>query len=163
MSQHLSTQNISIGNKIPTFSVKDHEGIEIDSEDLIGSPFILYFYPKNDTPGCTQEACEFRDELESFESLDTLVIGVSPDDSESHARFIKKNRINFTLVCDGNFDLARKFEVTKEKEVDGKQTLGITRSTFFIDSSGIIRWMEKPVIVDGHIERTLAAVKKHVR
>lgn len=163
MSQNLSTQNIGIGNNIPSFSVKDHEGIEIDSEDLIGSPFILYFYPKDDTSACTQEACEFRDELESFESLDTLVIGVSPDDSASHLRFIKKNRINFTLICDENFDLARKFEVTKEKEVDGKKTLGIIRSTFFIDSSGVIRWMEKPVIVDGHIERTLAAVKKYVR
>lgn len=143
---------INIGDTVPEFKTKDYEGFELDSNDLIGSPFVLYFYPKDDTPGCTREACSFRDNMERLDELDTLVIGVSPDDAESHAKFIEKHHLNFTLLCDSNLALAKKFDVIQ----DGK----IERSTFIIDADGLIQWIERPVNVEGHTERVVKAVAK---
>ncbi len=150
------TGSIKIGDTIPDFSIKDYDGIEIESEDLIGSPFVLYFYPKDDTPGCTLQACAFRDNMDIFDNLETTVLGVSADSAESHHNFIKKHNLNFTLLCDENLDLARKFGVIQE---NGERT-GILRSTFVIDAAGIVRWIENPVTVEGHAERVLAAVEK---
>jgi len=152
-----------VGDRIPAFATKDYEGIELESEDLIGSPFVLYFYPKDDTPGCTLEACSFRDSMDMFDDLETTVIGVSPDDAASHAKFIQKHGLNFTLLCDEKMSLAKKFGAVREKDVDGKKTLGILRSTFVIDSAGIIRWLERPVNVEGHSERVLKAVERLVK
>lgn len=154
---------IKVGDRIPSFSVHDHEGMEIDDEDLIGSPFVLYFYPKDDTPGCTKEACSFRDNMEKLDHLDTLVIGVSPDNAVSHSQFIEKHDLNFTLLCDENLALARKFDAIQEKEVGGKKTQGILRSTFVADSEGIIRWIEKPVNVEGHADRVIKVVEQLVQ
>lgn len=151
---------MKIGDKIPHFSVKDYDGIELESEDLIGSPFVLYFYPKDDTPGCTTEACSFRDNMELFDDLETTVIGVSPDSADSHQRFIQKHNLNFTLLCDETLDLARKFGATQEKNSGDKKTTGILRSTFVVDATGIIRWIEQPVSVDGHSERVFKAVQQ---
>lgn len=152
-----------VGDKIPTFAAEDYEGIELESEDLLGSPFILYFYPKDDTPGCTAEACSFRDSMDMFDDLETTVIGVSPDNAESHAKFIEKHRLNFTLLCDENLDLAKKFGAIQEKDVGGKKVQGVLRSTFVVDSAGMIYWMESPVNVEGHAERVLKAVKQMVK
>lgn len=149
-----------IGDKIPAFAIKDYEGIELESEDLIGSPFVLYFYPKDDTPGCTQEACSFRDSMDMFDDLETTVIGVSPDNAASHAKFIQKHGLNFTLLCDENMAMAKKFGAIKEKDVDGQKTTGVLRSTFVIDSAGYIRWLERPVNVEGHADRVLKAVER---
>ncbi len=157
------TNSIKVGDSMPSFSIHDDEGIEIDSQDLLGSPFVLYFYPKDDTPSCTLEACSFRDNFEKLDELNTMVIGVSPDSAESHANFRHKFGLNFTLFCDHQLELARKFDAVQEKEVDGKKKLAILRSTFIIDSSGIIRWIEKPVSVEGHIERVLAAVRQNIK
>lgn len=151
---------MKIGDKIPHFSVKDYDGIELESEDLIGSPFVLYFYPKDDTPGCTTEACSFRDNMELFDDLETTVIGVSPDSADSHQRFIQKHNLNFTLLCDETLDLARKFGATQEKNNGDKKTTGILRSTFVVDATGTIRWIEQPVSVDGHSERVFKAVQQ---
>lgn len=142
-----------VGDKIPDFSIRDYEGIELESEDLIGSPFILYFYPKDDTPGCTKEACAFRDAIDIFDNCDTTVIGVSPDSADSHAKFIKKHNLNFTLLCDEDMALARKFGAVKD------QGAGILRSTFIIDSAGKIRWIERPVDVEGHADRVIKALQ----
>ncbi|MEI8125694.1 MAG: peroxiredoxin [Parachlamydiaceae bacterium] len=142
-----------VGDSIPDFVIKDYEGIELESEDLIGSPFVLYFYPKDDTPGCTKEACAFRDSMEMFDDLEATVIGVSPDNAESHATFIQKHELNFTLLCDQNMAMARKFGAVNEKG-------GIIRSTFVVDSSGTIRWVERPVSVEGHVERVIQAMKE---
>jgi len=147
-----------IGDKIPFFSLKDQHGEEVTSDDLIGSPFVLYFYPKDDTPGCTKEACSFRDKMEDLDQIDALVIGVSPDDPSSHANFIKKYGLNFTLLSDERLELARHFDAIQEKELEGKKSLSILRSTFIIDSSGTIVWKEQPVAVDGHTERVLEAL-----
>ena len=88
------SQPIKVGDKIPAFKIHDHEGMEIEAEDLIGSPFVLYFYPKDDSPTCTEEACSFRDNMDQLDELETLVIGVSPDDSTSHNKFIEKLNIS---------------------------------------------------------------------
>jgi thioredoxin-dependent peroxiredoxin len=151
---------LKIGDKIPRFSVRDYEGIELESDDLIGNPFVLYFYPKDDTPGCIMEACSFRDKMEIFDHLDTLVIGISPDSPESHQTFIKKHHLNFTLLCDETMDVAKKFGAIQEKVNGDKRGRGILRSTFVIDAAGIVRWIEQPVSIDGHSERVLAAVEQ---
>jgi len=151
---------IKIGDRIPKFSIKDYEGIELDSEDLIGAPVVLYFYPKDDTPGCTSEACSFRDSLDMFDELETIVLGVSPDDAKSHIQFIKKHDLNFTLLCDEKLELATKFGAIQEREKEGMKIPSVLRSTFLIDPQGIVRWMEKPVSVEGHAERVLLAVKQ---
>lgn len=154
---------INIGERIPPFSIFDHEGLQIEDEDLIGSPFVIYFYPKDDTPGCTKEACEFRDNLDKLDHLDTLVIGVSPDNADSHNKFIEKHGLNFTLLCDEKLDLARKFGAVQEKESGGKKVLGVMRSTFVVDSAGIVRWIEAPASVEGHAARVLKAVEQVVQ
>ncbi len=154
---------INIGDRIPSFSINDYESLQIDDEDLIGSPFVLYFYPKDDTPGCTKEACDFRDSMDKLDQLDTLVIGVSPDNSTSHNKFIEKYDINFTLLCDEQLDLARKFGVVQERESGERKVQSIMRSTFVIDSLGIVRWAEVPVSVEGHVMRVLKAVEQVVR
>lgn len=151
-------KEVKIGDKIPNFSIQDYEGIEIESEDLIGNPFVLYFYPKDDTPGCTLQACSFRDNMELFNDLDVQIIGVSPDNAESHNKFMEKHRLNFTLLCDEDKELAKKFGAIQEKE---NQT-AIIRSTFIVDAEGIVRWIEKPVVVDGHSQRVLEALESRV-
>lgn len=152
--------DVKVGSKAPEFVSLDYEDMEIGSDDLRGMPYILYFYPKDDSPGCTKEACSFRDTLESFDELNIQVIGVSPDDQESHARFAEKHNLDFPLLCDENYELAKKFGVLEEKTVDGQKTLAYVRSTFLVDGDGIIRWIEKPVNVEGHANRVLEAIKK---
>lgn len=151
---------LKVGDKIPSFTIHDHEGMEIETDDLIGSPFVLYFYPKDDTPGCTKEACSFRDNMERLDELDTLVIGVSGDNAESHNKFIDKNDLNFTLLCDEDLALAHKFGATQEYNADGKKKTGIQRATFVVDSTGVIRWIEQPVSVEGHTDRVIKAVEQ---
>ncbi len=144
---------VNIGDRIPSFSIKDNEGDELTDDDLIGSPAVIYFYPKDNTPGCTKQACSFRDNMERLDDLETVVIGVSPDDAKSHEKFIKKQNLNFTLIPDENMELCRKFNVKKGM-------LGIERTTFVIDSEGIIRWIERPVDVTGHVDRVIHALEE---
>lgn len=153
---------VNVGDKIPRFRIKDNEGFEVASDDLLGSPFVLYFYPKDGTPGCTKEACSFRDTVDELDLLDTLVIGISPDSVESHEKFIKDHNLNFTLLCDESCELARQFGAMQEKEVGGKLTKSVERTTFLIDANGVIRWIERPVNVEGHAERVLQEVRKIV-
>lgn len=153
---------MDIGDKIPHFTLKDFEGIDLDSDDLLGSPFILYFYPKDNTPNCTRQACDIRDQMDMFDDLETTVLGISPDNGPSHADFIRKNNLNFTLLCDPDMALAKKFGAVKETEVDGALKSSILRSTFIVDAEGVIRWCERPVDVDGHALRVLKALRKVV-
>ncbi|MBA3957476.1 MAG: peroxiredoxin [Parachlamydiaceae bacterium] len=143
---------INEGDAIPAFRIKDSEGYEITDEDLVGSPVVIYFYPQDDTPGCTKEACSFRDNLARLEALDALVIGISPDSSESHDQFQSKYDLNFTLLADQNMELCKKFDVVH----DGK----LERITFVVDSEGIIQWIERPVDVSGHVDRVIQAVQE---
>lgn len=146
---------VQVGDAIPEFKANDQEGFEITTEDLFGSPVVFYFYPKDDTPGCTKEACEFRDNMERLQAYDVVVIGVSPDSGASHQKFINKHSLNFTLLTDENLELSKKFGVTKG-------ILGIERSTFLIDRDGIIRWLERPVSVSGHVDRVIEAIKANL-
>lgn len=144
---------VNIGDTIPAFKIKDNENYELTDEDLIGSPVVIYFYPKDDTPGCTKEACSFRDNMARLESMDVLVIGVSPDNADSHKNFASKHALNFTLLSDSNLELCQKFGVPKGM-------LGIERTTFVIDAEGIIRWIERPVSVSGHVDRVIKALEE---
>lgn len=147
---------INIGDYIPEFMAVDQEGFEITDEDLLGANVVLYFYPKDDTPSCTKQACGFRDTMEEIEDMDAVVIGVSADDETSHQKFTEKYGLNFTLLSDPKMEMARAFDVVREK--DGRSV--IERTTFVIDSEGEIRWMERPVNVDGHSERVIEALEK---
>jgi thioredoxin-dependent peroxiredoxin len=152
--------HVNVGDRIPRFRVKDSQGREFSEEDIIGDPVVLYFYPKDETPGCTKQACEFRDYLHELEILHTLVFGVSPDGKQAHQNFKTKHHLNFTLLCDETYELARKFDVLHEKEMGGKKVNAIERTTFVIDEGGIIEWIERPVNIEGHIQRVIEAVKK---
>lgn len=148
---------INVGDAIPDFSAKDAEGEDITARDLFGSPVVIYFYPKDDTPGCTKEACAFRDHMHQLTHHNISVIGVSPDSSASHRKFIQKHNLNFSLLSDPEHDLCKKFDVIQLNKSANKETL--ERSTFLIDRDGIIRWLERPVQVEGHVERLIAALK----
>lgn len=147
------TSTLKVGDKIPAFKVKDFEGEDVTNEDMVGSPFVLYFYPKDDTSGCTTQACEFRDLMDGFDDLDVLVVGVSPDSPESHKKFMEKNELNFPLLCDQKLEMAKAFGVTK----DGTS---VTRSTFFCDEDGVIVWIETPVTPEGHAERVISVIEE---
>lgn len=147
---------LKVGDSIPSFTVKDSEGESVTKDDLIGSPFVIYFYPKDDTPGCTAEACEYRDQMEAFDDMDILVVGVSPDKAESHKKFSDKHNLNFPLLCDEKLEMATKFGAVKQKP-DG--SLGIERSTYLFDDEGKVLWIEQPVKVEGHVDRVIEAVQ----
>lgn len=153
---------INIGDAIPFFKGKDQEGFEITTEDLLGTPVVLYFYPRDDTPGCTKEACSFRDSMERLTDYDVAVIGVSPDSVDSHQKFISKYELNFTLIADDKQEISKKFDVIQEKMMYGEKKMGVERTTFLLDRDGIVKWLERPVSVEGHVDRVIEAVKKYL-
>lgn len=149
-------KTLKVGDSIPNFEARDSQGETIRKDDLLGAPFVIYFYPKDDTPGCTKEACDFRDMMEGFENLDVVVVGVSPDNLQSHQNFIKKYGLNFPLLTDPEFSMARKFGVAKQ---GSGQPLAVSRSTFVCDGGGVVQWVESPVNVEGHVERVMQALQ----
>jgi peroxiredoxin Q/BCP len=144
---------LKVGDMIPSFQAKDHEGFNVTEEDIIGITAVIYFYPQNETPGCTKEACSFRDKMKDLDALATLVIGVSPDSVESHKNFIKNHHLEYSLLSDERKKMCRQFGILEGDKV--------VRSTFLIDSEGIIKWIEKPTNIDGHVDRVIAAIKEH--
>jgi thioredoxin-dependent peroxiredoxin len=150
--------SVKVGDKAPSFKLPADSGKTLSSEDLKGTNVVLYFYPKDDTPGCTREACSFRDNLPKFDSNDAIILGVSPDSSESHDQFKAKHQLPFTLISDVDGKLAEDYGVWVERERDGKKTKGVNRSTFLIDKSGVVRKEWRGVNVDGHSEEVLAAI-----
>lgn len=152
---------ISVGDAIPQFTAKDQEGFEITTEDLYGSPILLYFYPKDGTPGCTAQACAYRDSKVRLDAHDIIVMGVSSDGKDSHQKFMQNYQLDFTLLTDENFTISKKFDVYREKKTGKEQKPEIERTAFLIDRDGIIQWLERPVIQEGHVERVLEAIKKH--
>lgn len=149
-------QPIPVGAAIPAFTAKDFSGEPISRDDLLGAPFVIYFYPKDDTPGCTKEACEFRDLMDSFDEMNVMVVGVSPDGAASHQKFMEKHELNFPLISDEKFEIAHKFGVAKPKEGGGHS---IVRSTFLCDEEGVVQWLESPVKVEEHVQRVIAAIR----
>ena len=145
------------GDSVPSFSLVDQRGETLSSDSLSGKPFVLYFYPKDDTPGCTREACGFRDDHGKFRAEGIPVVGVSPDDSKSHARFAEKYGLNFPLLSDADKTLAKAFGVWVKKQNYGREYMGIERSTFLVDANGKIQKAWRRVRVDGHVAAVLSA------
>ena len=148
-----------VGEKIAAFSAVTTDSAKITSKDLTGAGFILYFYPKDDTPGCTLEGQDFRDQYDEFNRLKIKVLGVSRDSVASHEKFKAKYDLPFDLISDPNEKLCRQFDVIREKNMYGKKVLGIERSTFLVDSKGVLRNEWRKVKVQGHVEAVLAAAK----
>jgi thioredoxin-dependent peroxiredoxin len=151
---------IEEGKPAPDFTLPADDGQKVKLKDLRGSPVVLYFYPKDDTPGCTREACAFRDRRAELTKLGAKVLGVSPDDVASHEKFRDKFELNFPLLADEGHKLAEKYGAWREKNMYGKLSWGVQRSTFLIDAQGIVRKIWKKVSVDGHDEQVLAALKE---
>jgi len=149
---------IEEGETAPDFTLAADSGSKIKLSDLRGKPVVLYFYPKDDTPGCTREACAFRDRSSELADLGAVVLGVSPDDVESHGKFRDKFHLNFPLLADVGHKVADQYGAWREKNMYGKVSMGIQRSTFLIDAAGKVRKAWKKVSVDGHDEEVLKAL-----
>jgi peroxiredoxin Q/BCP len=148
------------GAKAPAFSLKDDQGKSVKLGDFKGKPVVLYFYPKDDTPGCTKEACSFRDASAQLKKLGAVVLGVSPDHVESHAKFRDKFKLNFPLLADEQHAVAEAYGAWREKNMYGKKSMGIQRSTYLIDPQGKIAQVWKRVQVDGHDTQVLEALQE---
>ncbi len=138
------------GDPAPAFDLPSDDGGRVRLSDLEGRRFILFFYPKDDTPGCTREACEFRDELHRFEERKVAVLGVSPDPVASHGKFKAKHSLNFPLLADEDHAVADRFGVWTEKQMFGRTYWGVERSTFLIDEAGVIARVWRKVRPKGH-------------
>jgi peroxiredoxin Q/BCP len=147
----------TVGKKIPAFSVTTTAATKLTNRDLAGTPYVLYFYPKDDTPGCTIEGKDFRDEHAKFKRRKVRILGVSRDTLSSHAKFQTKYELPFELVSDSDETLCRLFDVVKDKNMYGKKVRGIERSTFLVDAAGVLRREWRKVKVDGHVSDVLAA------
>ncbi len=151
---------LEAGAKAPDFTLPADSGKKIKLSDFRGKPVVLYFYPKDDTPGCTKEACAFRDLQSEMQALGAVVLGVSADDVDSHVKFRDKYQLNFPLLADTDHKVAEKYGAWREKVRFGKKSFGIQRSTFLIDAEGKIRKVWKSVQVDGHDQQVLAALRE---
>ena len=149
---------ISIGSKAPDFVLKDQDGRLVRLSDFRGKKVILFFYVRDDTPGCTRESCDFRDRMENIHSMNVVVLGVSPDSVESHKRFVEKYRLTFPLLADEDASLAKKFGVWRKKNMYGRTFYGIIRSTFVINEEGRVEKEFRHVKVDGHLDRVLREI-----
>jgi len=151
---------IEEGKKAPAFTLVADDGTKVKLSDLKGKPVVLYFYPRDDTPGCTKEACAFRDRSEEFKALNAKVLGVSADDQASHEKFRDKYELNFPLLVDKDNKVSEKYGAYREKNMYGKISMGIQRSTFVIDKDGKVVKLWKRVKVDGHDTQVLDVLRK---
>ena len=152
-------KTVDAGDRAPNFSLTDQTGQTVRLKDFKGTPVVLYFYPKDDTPGCTKEACNFRDVETAIKRTGAVVLGVSMDAAASHQKFIAKYKLPFSLLCDEEAKVSKAFGVYKLKSMYGRTYWGIERSTFVIDGSGVIKAAFRKVKVDGHAGEVLAALK----
>lgn len=150
---------IAIGKKIPKFSLQATNDKTISLNDFKGKNVVLYFYPKDSTPGCTQESCEFRDSNTAFTKLNTVIVGISRDSIKSHEKFKHNQELPFDLLSDANEEVCNLFNVMKDKNMYGKQVRGISRSTFLIDAAGKLVREWRNVKVEGHVADVLQAVR----
>jgi peroxiredoxin Q/BCP len=149
---------IEPGQRAPAFTLSADDGSQVRLAELRGRSVVLYFYPRDDTPGCTREACAFRDQQAGLRSLGAIVLGVSADSIASHRRFRDKHRLNFPLLADVDHKIAEKYGAWREKYLYGKKSIGIQRSTFLIDADGKVARVWKSVKVDGHDKQVLEAL-----
>ncbi|OSQ37198.1 thioredoxin-dependent thiol peroxidase [Thalassospira mesophila] len=151
--------SIAIGDSAPDFDLPTDGGGHVKLSDLRGKPVVIYFYPKDMTPGCTTESCDFRDQHPNFAAVNAEIIGISKDSAARHDKFKAKYDLNFTLAADEDGDACEKYGVWKEKSMYGKKYMGIERTTVVIDAEGVIRNIWEKVKVKGHVDEVLAAVK----
>ncbi|MBM85750.1 MAG: thioredoxin-dependent thiol peroxidase [Rhodospirillaceae bacterium] len=150
---------LSVGDKAPNFSMSADGGGEVSLVNLRGQSVVLYFYPKDDTPGCTTEACGFRDAMPNFSSADVAIVGVSKDTVAKHEKFKAKHYLNFTLGSDADGSVCEAYGTWVEKSMYGRTYMGIERATFLIDHRGVLRRIWRKVKVKGHVQEVLDAVK----
>jgi len=146
------------GSKAPAFSLKDDSGNRVKLSDLKGKPVVVYFYPRDDTPGCTKEACALRDRYEEIQQRGVHLFGVSTDDAESHAKFRQKYALPFPLLVDADHAMSEKYGAWREKNMYGKKSMGIQRATYLIDAQGKVAKVWKRVKVDGHDQQVIDAI-----
>ncbi len=149
---------IEIGKKAPAFTLKDQDGTSHKLSDYDGRPVVLYFYPKDDTPGCTAEACAFRDNLVRFKTGTAMILGVSVLDEKSKATFAQKYDLNFPLLADADHEVADKYGAWQERSMYGRKYMGVARVTYLIGADGKVARRWDKVKVDGHAADVLAAV-----
>jgi peroxiredoxin Q/BCP len=151
---------IEAGERAPAFTLTADDGAKVRLADLKGGPVVVYFYPRDDTPGCTREACSFRDQCAVLKKLGAQVLGISGDSTASHEKFRDKYDLNFPLLSDPNHAVAEKYGAWREKNMYGKKSMGIQRSTFLIDADGKVAKVWKAVKVDGHDAQVVAALNE---
>ena len=151
---------VNVGDKAPSFKLKNQDAKLISLADLKGKPIVLYFYPKDDTPGCTKEACNFRDEFPKFGKMKAEIIGVSIDSVESHKKFANKYKLPFNLLSDEKKEVVEKYGVWQEKSMYGKKYMGIVRTTYIIDTEGKINKIFPKVKVEEHNKEVMEALKE---
>lgn len=146
---------LKVGDQAPEFTLLSDKDVSTSLKQFHGKPVVLYFYPKDNTPGCTREACDFRDQFAEFKKLGVEVLGVSKDGVKAHQKFKEKYTLPYTLLVDDNADVCEAYGVINKKSLFGKTFLGINRSTFLIDSKGKIKAIWRNVKVTGHVEQIL--------
>ena len=151
-----SARQLKIGQKAPAFALPNQDGKIMKLSDFKGKKVVLYFYPKDDTPGCTKESCAFRDGLDEIHASGAVVLGISGDSVDSHKKFVKKFNLNFPLLSDEKKTVLQAYGVWKEKSLYGRKFMGIERTTFIIDEQGKLDDIFQKVKVDGHLEEVLA-------
>lgn len=147
------------GKKAPAFTLPDDSGAPVSLRDFLGSPVVLYFYPKDSTPGCTQEACDFRDNFARLQAAGAVVLGLSADSVASHAKFKTKHELPFRLLSDEKHEALDAYGVWKQKSLYGKTFMGIERCTFVLDRRGVVRRIFRKVKVKGHVDAVLEALQ----
>ncbi|MGG4034459.1 thioredoxin-dependent thiol peroxidase [Paenibacillus cisolokensis] len=151
---------VEIGREVPDFTLPASNGADVSLSDFRGKKVVLYFYPKDMTPGCTQESCDFRDANAAFADRNTVILGISPDDVKSHNKFIEKHGLPFLLLADTDQKVCKMFGVWQKKKMFGREYMGVVRSTFLIDEEGRLAREWRNVKVEGHADEVLAAVKQ---
>jgi peroxiredoxin Q/BCP len=152
-------KELKAGDKSPDFNLTSDQGDEVSLKQFRGKRVVLYFYPKDNTPGCTRESCDFRDSITTIEKAGAVVLGVSLDDQTSHQKFIKKYDLPFTLLCDTEKTMSKAYGVYKEKSLYGRKFWGIERTTFIIGKDGKIEHVFRKVKVDNHRDEVLEALE----
>lgn len=151
---------IEVGKKAPAISLPDKEGTKRTLKEFLGKKVVLYFYPKDNTSGCTAEACDFRDAFPKFGKTNAVIIGLSPDSVQSHKRFAEKFELPFILLSDEDKKVLEKYGVWKEKSMYGRKYMGVERTTVLVDEKGIIRKIYPKVKVNGHVDQVSNDLKE---
>ena len=153
-------EKLSVGDRAPDFCLPNQNDQEVCLRDLSGKWVVLYFYPKDNTSGCTREAVDFTGHIESFEEMGAVVIGISPDSTKSHRSFIEKKELKLQLLSDGKHEVLEKYGVWQFKKMYGKEYMGVVRSTFLLNPNGKVAHVWRKVRVKGHVDEVLETLKK---